>query len=150
MTQPKRSWLDGPPGRASGYPGDRLGLPQRGRGSVGGQGEKLGAFLIDLIVAGVVTFLAVRPHSEHSYQVENAIADAVFVFLTAAALSLSGRTIGMRFLGLQVVRLDGRRMGWRSLPRQILVGLLVPAIIVNRDRRGLHDQWLRTMVVHVA
>jgi uncharacterized RDD family membrane protein YckC len=150
MTQPKRSWLDGPPGRSSGYPGDRLGYPQSGRGSVGGMGEKLGAFLIDLVVAGVVSFVAVRPHSVHSYQIENAIADAVFVLLTAGGLALSGRTIGMRVLGLQVVRLDGRRMGWRSLPRQILCGLLVPAVIVNKDRRGLHDQWLRTAVVHVA
>ena len=149
MTEPKRSWLDGPPGRTSGYPGDRIGLPQTGRGSVAGQGEKLGAFLLDLIVAGVVAFLAVRPHSQQSYQIENAIADGVFVLLTAGGLVLSGRTIGMRLLNLQVVRLDGKRMGWRSLPRQILVGLLVPAIIVNKDRRGLHDQWLRTTVVHV-
>lgn len=147
---PKRSWLDGPPPRLAGYPGDRLGLRETGRGSVASQGAKLGAFLLDLVVAGVLGFVAVRPHTPHDFQISNAVADGAFVLLTAALLATSGRTLGMRTLGLQVVRLDGRRMGWRALPRQILVGLLVPAIIVNRDRRGLHDLWLRTVVVNVS
>lgn len=147
--EPKRSWLDGPPPRAVGHPGDRLGLPETGRGSVASQGAKLGAFLLDIVVAGVIAFVAVRPHTPHDFQISNAVADGIFVLLTAGLLVSSGRTIGMRALGLQVVRLDGRRMGWWSLPRQILVGLLLPAIFVNRDRRGLHDQLLRTVVVNV-
>ncbi len=150
MTQPKRTWLDGPPPRVSGFPGDRLGFPQTGRGSVAAQSEKLLAFIVDVVVAGVVTFLLLRPHSQHAFRVENAVADGVFVLLTAGALALSGRTLGMRLLKLQVVRLDGARMGWRSLPRQVLCGLLVPAIIVNRDRRALYDQWFGTVVVRVT
>jgi uncharacterized RDD family membrane protein YckC len=63
---------------------------------------------------------------------------------------MSGRTIGMRLLGLQVVRRDGKRMGWRSLPRQILCGLLLPAVIVNKDKRAIYDRLLNTVVVKVA
>ena len=147
---PKRSWLDGPPPRAHGYPGDRLGFPQTGRGSVATQAEKLLAFGLDIAVAGVLSFLVVRPHTQHQYAVNNFIADGVFVLLTAGALIMSGRTIGMRVLGLQVVRRDGRRMGWRSLPRQLLCGLLIPAVVIDRDKRGLHDRLLNTVVVKVS
>jgi uncharacterized RDD family membrane protein YckC len=146
----KRSWLDGPPPRAVGYPGDRLGFPESGRGSVASQSEKLLAFLVDIVIAGIVTFLVVRPHTQHQYTVNNLVSDGVFVVLTAGALVMSGRTIGMRLLGLQVVRRDGKRMGWRSLPRQILCGLLLPAVIVNKDKRAIYDRLLNTVVVKVA
>ncbi len=146
---PRRTWLDGPPPRTDGHAGDRLGLPAQGRGSVAGQGAKLGALLLDLLVAGLITLAVIRPHTADQHYVSNLISDGVFVLLTAGGLALSGRTLGMWALRLQVVRLDGRRMGWRSLPRQVLCGLLVPALLVNRDRRGLHDQLLGTVVVHV-
>ncbi|HEX7355018.1 MAG TPA: RDD family protein [Mycobacteriales bacterium] len=145
------TWLEGPPRQArSGYPGDRLGLPQTGRGSVASQGAKLGAFVIDIVIAGIIGFLATTPHTQHEQYYTNLISDGIFVVLTAVFLSLSGRTLGMRVVGLQVVRLDGRTMGWRSLPRQVLCALLVPALITDRDHRGLHDKAVGTAVVRVA
>lgn len=145
------SWLEGPPRTArSGYPGDRIGLPQTGRGAIAGQGAKLGAFLVDIVIAGIIGFLATTPHTQHEQYYTNLISDGIFVLLTAALLSMSGRTLGMRMLGLQVVRLDGRTMGWRSLPRQVLCALLIPAIITDRDHRGLHDKAVATAVVRVS
>lgn len=144
------TWLEGPPRPAgAGYPGDRLGLPELGRGSIAGQGAKLGAFVVDLVVAAIIAFVATTPHSSHEQYVTNLISDGVFVLVTAVLLTASGRTLGMRALGLQVVRLDGRTMGWRSLPRQVLCALLVPALIVDRDHRGLHDKAVATAVVRV-
>ena len=145
----KRSWLDGPPPRLEGFPGDRLGLPARGRGSVAWQGSKLGAYVIDLVLSALVSFVIVRPHDLHREQVYNLVGVGVFVVMTAIALALSGRTPGMVVLGLQVVRLDGRTMGWRALPRQVLCGLLIPALVTDRDRRGLHDKPVGTVVVNV-
>jgi hypothetical protein len=144
------SWLEGPPRVArAGYPGDRIGLPQSGRGSIAGQGAKLGAFVIDIVVAGIIGFVATTPHSQHDQYVTNLISDGVFVLVTAVFLTMSGRTLGMRALGVQVVRLDGRRMGWRSLPRQVLCALLIPALVTDRDHRGLHDKAVSTAVVRV-
>ncbi|HEY5335556.1 MAG TPA: RDD family protein [Mycobacteriales bacterium] len=144
------SWLEGPPRAArTGYPGDRVGLPESGRGSVAGQGAKLGAFVIDIVIAGIIGFVATTPHSQHDQYVTNLVSDGIFVLVTAALLTLSGRTLGMRVLGLQVVRLDGRRVGWRSLPRQLLCALLIPALITDRDHRGLHDKVVSTAVVLV-
>lgn len=144
------SWLEGPPRAArTGYPGDRIGLPESGRGSIAGQGAKLGAFVVDIVIAGIIGFVATTPHSQHDQFVTNLVSDGVFVVVTAALLALTGRTLGMRALGLQVVRLDGRTMGWRALPRQLLCALLVPALITDRDHRGLHDKAVSTAVVRV-
>ncbi len=145
------TWLEGPPRTDRvGHPGDRLGLPQAGRGSIAGQGAKLAAFVLDIVVAGIIGFVATTPHTQHQQYYTNLISDGIFVVLTAVLLALSGRTLGMRALGLQVVRLDGRTMGWRALPRQVLCALLVPALITDRDHRGLHDKAVGTAVVRVS
>lgn len=144
------TWLEGPPRPArTGHPGDRLGLPEAGRGSVASQAAKLGAFVVDIVVAEIIAVLVFTPHSSHDQYVTNLLSDGVFVVVTALLLAMSGRTLGMRAFGLQVVRLDGRTMRWRSVPRQVLCALLVPALIVDRDRRGLHDKAAGTVVVNV-
>jgi hypothetical protein len=145
----KRTWLDGPPPRTDGYAGDRLGLPQTGRGSVGSSGAKLGALLIDFVVAGIVAAVIVRPHTLPQEHVYGYVSDGVFVVVSALALMFGGRTTGMLATNLQVVRLDGRTMGWKALPRQVLCALIIPAVITDRDRRGLHDKLLGTIVVRV-
>lgn len=143
------SWLDGPPRAAGDYPGRRLGLPVTGRGSLAGLGPRLGALVVDLAVSSLVGWLIVQPHSTAAQQRWNLVSDGVFVVLSALLLMQSGRTLGMRLLGLQVVRLDGRTVGPRALWRQLLVGLLIPALLWDRDRRGLPDRSCRTAVVRV-
>lgn len=140
---------DPPDPRTGGHPGARLGLPAAGRGSVASQGRKLGAYVLDLVLSALVSFLIVRPHTIGSEQVYNYVGIGVFVVMSSVALTLSGRTPGMAVMGLQVVRLDGRTMGLRSWPRQVLCALLIPALIVDRDRRGLHDKPVGTVVVNV-
>ena len=61
--------------------------------------------------------------------------------------ALTGVTIGKRLLGLRVVRLDGRPVGLRALPRTLLLMLVVPAMMMDRDLRGLQDKAAGTVVV---
>lgn len=143
------SWLDGPPRLHPGYAGQRLGLPQDGRGSIASFGEKLLAIVIDLMSSSLIGLLLVRPTSDQGERLWNTVSVGVFIVVTSAGLMTSGRTIGMRVMALQVVRADGRRVGPLAVVRQILVALLVPALFVNRDRRGLHDRLTSTMVVRI-
>jgi uncharacterized RDD family membrane protein YckC len=55
----------------------------------------------------------------------------------------------MRLLGLRVVRLGaGGRLGLlRAILRFALLCLLIPAVITDRDGRGLHDKAAGTAVV---
>jgi hypothetical protein len=143
------SWLDGPPRSTWGYAGRRLGLPESGRGSIASFGEKLVALVVDLVVSSFIGLLIVRPHSLPEERTWNSVSVGVFVIVTAFGLITSGRTLGMRVIGLQVVRRDGLRVGPRAIVRQVLVALLIPALLVNRDRRGLHDRLCNTMVVRI-
>ncbi|MCP9954784.1 RDD family protein [Actinomadura madurae] len=61
-----------------------------------------------------------------------------------------GTTIGKRLCGIRVARLDGRPVGpVRALVRTLLLLLVVPALIWDRDYRGLHDRAGNTVVVTI-
>jgi uncharacterized RDD family membrane protein YckC len=144
------SWLQGPPRRATGYPGERLGLPPTGRGSIASFGERLAAVIVDLAVSSLIGFVLVRPSTVSAEQQWNLVSVAVFVLTTGLLAFTTGRTLGMRLTHLQIVRLDGGTVGPRVFVRQLLVALLVPALIWNSDRRGMHDRACHTAVVRVG
>lgn len=71
-----------------------------------------------------------------------------FLVMHLLMVGTGGYTVGHRLLGMRLVRLDG---GWpgpmRALGRTILLGLLIPALVSDRDQRGLHDQLVGTMLI---
>ncbi len=82
---------------------------------------------------------------------------AVFAGTTAVFVGLLGHTLGHRILGLSVVRLaavDGERRPVPGPPgllagavRTGLLCLVIPAVVWDRDGRGLHDLAARTAIV---
>jgi uncharacterized RDD family membrane protein YckC len=133
------------------YPGRNLGLPEFGPGSIAGWSRRLGALLIDWIVCSIIAIaFFYHPHAGQTATVLSQprlwtpVVFAVEDFLLTA---LTGFTIGKRLLGLRVVRLDGRPVGLRALPRTALLMLVVPAMIMDRDLRGLQDKAAGTAVV---
>jgi len=72
---------------------------------------------------------------------------AVFTISTGLLLAASGQTIGYRLLGIRLARLDGAPAGaLRAVGRSLLLALAVPALIWDRDQRGLHDRFLGTVL----
>jgi RDD family len=131
----------------TGYPGDRLGLPSTGSGSVAGYGRRLGALFFDWLVALLTVSLiaavaGLRPSPGNLWPV------AAFGVETWLLTTLFGLTFGKRLLGLRVVRLDGGPVGplW-ALVRTALLLVVVPALLWDRDYRGLHDKAAHTVVV---
>jgi uncharacterized RDD family membrane protein YckC len=149
------SWLSGGVGEsgdaAQEWPGERLGLPKDGPGSVAGRGARLGALLLDLALMGLATSLFVQVDLNQPDQMRqyNYIAGLVWFVLSAVMVGLFGFTPGKLLLGLQVVRLDGKSMvnPLRAIPRTLLIALIVPAAISDADGRGLHDKITGTVVV---
>ncbi len=136
------SWLSAPraTGPDIGYQGERLGLPSSGPGSAAGFGPRLQAFLLDALMCDVIAYGLARDLR----WVTPIFALEVFV-LTA----LGGASAGQRLRRIRVVRLDGRPVGvLRALLRTALLCLLVPALIWDRDGRGLHDKAVGAIVVH--
>ncbi len=139
--------VSGPDG-GSEYPGQRFGMPQAGSGSASGVGRRLGALMIDWLMS-VVIALAVLGGDKHPASTQY-LAVAVFAVEIYLLTALTGFTVGKRLLGVRVVRLDGKPVGlvW-ALVRTILLLLVVPAIVLDADLRGLHDKAARTIVIRI-
>ncbi len=128
-------------GEDFGYPGERLGLPETGSGSVAGFGRRLLGFAVDAVVCDLV---ALALFGNVAW---NIVVFFVEIYLLTA---LTGHSIGHRALGMRVARLDGKPVGlvW-ALVRTVLLCLLIPALIWDRDSRGLHDKAANTVIVRM-
>jgi uncharacterized RDD family membrane protein YckC len=135
------------------YPGRRFGLPEFGHGSVAGWSRRLGALLIDWIACSLITILffyhSTGGHAANVFVEPRLWTPVVFAVEDFLLTALTGFTIGKRLLGLRVARLDGRPVGLWALPRTILLMLVVPAMMMDRDLRGLQDKAAGTVVIHI-
>ncbi|MFI7597582.1 RDD family protein [Actinoplanes sp. NPDC049681] len=75
----------------------------------------------------------------------------VLVFINALFIGPFGQTPGMALARLRCVSFaDGGAIGIaKGLLRGVLLALLIPAIIMDADRRGLHDRAAGSIVVKV-
>ncbi len=135
---------DAPPTPGQRLPGATLGLPADGPGRLATWGPRIGAFLVDAVGAALVAGLFTAPDLPGNWSL------AAFAAVTALTLWLFGQTPGMRLLGLRLAHPDqGSRLApWRAVVRTALLCLLVPALVVDADGRGLHDRLTGTAVVH--
>ena len=145
------SWLSGPGaviGTDQDYRGQRLGLPESGPGSVAGFGRRLVALVIDWLACLLLVRLFL-PHIDYGTP-ESSLATLGFFLVELTLFTwLVGASFGQRLLGLAVVRLDGGGGPGllRALLRSVQICLVVPAVIWDRDSRGLHDRSMGTVVV---
>jgi uncharacterized RDD family membrane protein YckC len=123
--------------------GASLGLPADGPGSLGGFGARLLAFCVDALGSALVAGLFTAPDLPGNWSL------AAFAAITVVTLIVFGQTPGMRLLGLRLAHpRQGQRLApWRAVVRTALLCLLVPALLVNSDGRGLHDRLTDTAVV---
>jgi len=134
------------------YPGRDFGLPEFGRGSVAGWSRRLGALLIDWVVCSVIAIaFFYHPQAGHTAAVltqPRLWTPAVFGVEDCLLTAFTGFTIGKRLVGLRVVRLDGQPVGLpRAFVRTLLLMLVVPAMMMDRDLRGLQDKAAGTIVI---
>jgi uncharacterized RDD family membrane protein YckC len=130
-------------GSAPGWRGQRLGLPADGPGSLAPGGQRLAALAIDLVLSALVAGLFTAPELPRNWSL------LVFAVEYVGFTLAFGQTPGMRLVGLRVIRVDrpGRVDPLRSVLRTILLMLLIPALIWDRDARCLHDRCTQTAVV---
>lgn len=136
------------------YPGQRFGLPEFGPGSVAGWPRRLGALLIDWIACSVIAIAFLyHPSAGHAASVlaqPRLWTLAVFGVEDFLLTALTGFTIGKRLLGLRLIRLDSQPVGLpRALARTVLLMLVLPAMMMDKDLRGLHDKAAKTIVVQM-
>jgi uncharacterized RDD family membrane protein YckC len=123
--------------------GASLGLPAEGPGSLAGFGTRVVAFLVDAIASSFVAGIFTAPSLPGNWSLLS------FGVIYVGTLLAFGQTPGMRLCGLRLAHpRPGERLAlWRALARTALLYLLVPALIVDADGRGLHDRLTDTAVV---
>jgi uncharacterized RDD family membrane protein YckC len=142
------SWLTGPDTSGiSRYPGERLGLPESGAGSIARAGRRILAICIDWGIALLISNFAFAGDSWATL--------AVFAIEQILLIGTLGYSIGHRIVGIHVVRLGGGPAGpipagpIPAVVRTLLLCLVIPAVIFDADQRGLHDKAVNTVLVRM-
>lgn len=134
------AWLEGPPVDDDYVPGSRLGLPADGPGSVAPFGRRVLSLLIDWGLCLLVSQLTAKGAPMATL--------ALFAAENILLISLFGVTVGQLAMRVRVTPVAGRMpILVRILVRTVLLLLVIPAIIWNRDRQPLQDVAAATAVV---
>lgn len=148
------SWLEGPGSRSgapSAYPGERLGMPREGTGSIARFGRRLVGVVIDWTACQLIAaalFDVPLPFRGVATGSDTLILLAIFALENLLLLSTTGYTLGHRVVGLRVVSLDGRTpRPFQVLVRTALLCLFLPAMFWDKDGRSLHDKAAGTLIV---
>ncbi|GAA0610007.1 RDD family protein [Streptomyces crystallinus] len=147
------SWLSGPKAAAEemgvdfGYRGEQLGLPEEGPGAIAPLGRRFGAIFIDWSVSALIAYGLLAHRQLH---LTNNWALVVFLVMSILTVGTVGSTPGKRILGLRLIAEGGGRLSFpRALLRSVLLCLAIPALVWDRDGRGLHDRLARAIQVRI-
>lgn len=150
MARSIASWLSGPAesGRPSGYPGEALGLPERGPRSLARMGRRVAALLVDWLLSYGLAALAMTFGLISLNLLPTAVL-VIWLVLGAVAVRLFEFTPGQFVVGLRVVSVDRRvHVGLgRAAVRGVMIAIVIPALFVDADGRGLQDRVTGTAVV---
>jgi uncharacterized RDD family membrane protein YckC len=135
--------------------GQTLGLPETGPGSLSTTGRRLLSFIVDSLASALIAGLFVQViHHGHHHDVAGRLPGSwslvPFALDYLLGILFAGRTLGMYLFGLRIVRVDRDEAvtPWRAFTRTLLLMLLIPAVVWDRDGRGLHDRYSDTAVVN--
>jgi uncharacterized RDD family membrane protein YckC len=135
---------------AADYPGRPFGLPVEGPGSVAGWGRRVVALFVDWFASLAIAGLLTEPLGWDTARGRSLGPILVLFVVTSLLVGLLGTSLGHRLLGVRVARLDGRAVGIpKAMLRSLLLCLVIPAVIYDKDRRGLHDLAAGTIVVRI-
>lgn len=137
------SWLEGPPSRGDGHwPGQRLGRPREGVGSVARPGRRIGALVIDWALCSLI--------SAAFFNYDGLATLGIFALEQMLLVGTLGYSVGHRVFGMQVQHVQGRAAGLGAgIVRALLICLVIPAVVFDEDQRGLHDRAVGTLLVRI-
>jgi len=141
----------GPPADAAlgpSYPGQRLGLPEDGPGSVAGWGRRILALWLDWLASMLVAGALIGAQIWTGQGWSQWATMAVFLLEATVLTALMGGSFGQLICRVVVVRIDGKPVNLlQALLRTFLICLVIPPLVFNRDSRGLHDLAVRSVTL---
>lgn len=122
------------------YPGQRLGLPESGPGAVAGWGRRALALVLDWALSMLAVGAFIGSAVWTSQGVARWAPLTVFALEVWILTTLVGGSAGQLMTRVVVRRTSGGPLDpIRALVRTLLICVVIPPVIYNRDQRGLHD-----------
>lgn len=131
------------------YPGVSVGLPPSGRGSLASWRARIAALIVDwaasMMVAVAMFGVGVLRESDwRAWMIMG-----VFFVQASVLTAFTGGSFGQLLARIGVIRLDGEPLRWwQALLRTLMKCLVIPAVVIGAERRGLDDLVLGTAVVN--
>lgn len=113
-------------------------------------GRRFLALTIDWAIASLSTALFVPPLANDLGS--TALRLGIFVLEVTILTALTGSSLGQKLFGLRVVSWPNfgyLAPAWVFL-RTFLIALVIPAVVFDSERRGLHDRIARSVVVRIG
>lgn len=110
--------------------------------------RRLGAVLVDWLISQGVALLFTGTQSGGG-AVAAFLPLGIFAALNVLLVSVTGSTVGHRLFGMQVWQVRPGSFPLQVVVRTVLLCLFVPAVVVGRDGRGLHDVAAGTRIVRL-
>lgn len=131
------------------YPGQSLGLPETGRGSLASWRARVAALIGDWAASMVVAIGLFGTEVMTGSGWRSFMIMAVFFVEASVLTALAGGSFGQLIARIGIVRVDGQHVGWwRAIVRTALKCLVIPALVVGAERRALTDLLLGTVVIN--
>lgn len=153
------SWLGGPTwsedGPEQSFKGERLGLPEHGEGSLAPLGVRVGALIVDWLLAYATVGILVMvfgPGLLGGDSLAGVASWSVPMIWGAAGIVcvwLFAQTPGQAVLGIGTARTDAEeRVGaLRALVRVAFIFFLLPPLVQDENGRGMHDRATGTALI---
>lgn len=141
--------MSGTAQQAQRWPGEHLGLPEKGQGSLATWRARITALVLDWAISMILAWAifgigALRGQDWRAFTILG-----VFFVQSTLLIALTGSSAGKLIARIGVVRVDRQPVGFlRAAARQLMLCLVIPALVIGPDRRALTDLACGTVVVN--
>lgn len=141
--------MSGTAQQAQRWPGENLGLPQSGQGSLASWRARITALVLDWAISMIIAWAifgigALRGQDWRSFTIMG-----VFFVQSTVMIALTGSSFGKLIARIGVIRVDRKPFGFlRAAARQFMLCLVIPALVIGPDRRALTDLACGSVVVN--
>ncbi|NEE01753.1 RDD family protein [Phytoactinopolyspora halotolerans] len=127
----------------------RSGLPATGPGSPATWGRRFAALMIDWVLANIAALILVGGEAWEVGSSMTWVPLVCWFGMVWLSTAFTGASMGQWMLGVRIVRVAGGRVGvLNAALRTALILLVIPPIVADKDRRGLHDLAANTAAVN--
>ncbi len=124
------------------WAGEFLGLPESGAASMASYPRRVGAIFVDWFIASGIGMI-LEPGNQW-------VVLGTFCLMHFILLWLFATTVGKRLFRIQVVQIGGATIKlYQAIIRALLLCVVLPVLVVDRDGRGLHDKLAGTVEIEM-